>query len=84
MGREVGGGFRMGNTCTPVVDPCQCRAKPLQYCKVISLNKINNFMFQKIIYFHFKNERISYLIYKVSEGIKLLVRQTVLSSFCSY
>ena len=20
MGREVGGGFRMGNTCTPVVD----------------------------------------------------------------
>ena len=37
MGREVGGGFRMGNTCTPVVDPCQCMAKPLQYCKVISL-----------------------------------------------
>ena len=36
-GREVGGGFRMGNTCTPVADPCQCMAKPLQYCKVISL-----------------------------------------------
>ena len=35
--REVGGGFRMGNTCTPVVDSCQCMAKPLQYCKVISL-----------------------------------------------
>ena len=34
----VGGGvFRMGNTCTPVVDSCQCMAKPLQYCKVISL-----------------------------------------------
>ena len=29
MGREVGGGFRMGNTCTPVVDPCQCMGKPL-------------------------------------------------------
>ena len=29
MGREVGGGFRMGNTCTPVVDSCQCMAKPL-------------------------------------------------------
>ena len=27
----------MGNTCTPVADPCQCMAKPLQYCKVISL-----------------------------------------------
>ena len=39
MGREVGGGFRMGNTCTPVVDSCQCMAKPIQYCKVISLQK---------------------------------------------
>ena len=37
MGRKVGGGFRMGNTCTPVADSCQCMAKPLQYCKVISL-----------------------------------------------
>ena len=36
MGREVGGRFRMGNTCTPVVDSCQWMAKPLQYCKVIS------------------------------------------------
>ena len=34
---EVGGGFRMGSTCTPVVDSCQCIAKPIQYCKVISL-----------------------------------------------
>ena len=22
MGRDVGGGFRMGNTCTPVADAC--------------------------------------------------------------
>ena len=42
MGREVGGGFRMGNTCTPVVDSCQCMPKPIQYCKVISLPKNNN------------------------------------------
>ena len=34
MGKEVGGGFRMGNTCTPMVDSCQCMAKPVQYCKV--------------------------------------------------
>ena len=34
MGREVGAGFRMGNTCTPVVDSCRCMAKPIQYCKV--------------------------------------------------
>ena len=37
MGREEGGGFRMGNTCTPMADSCQCMAKPIQYCKVISL-----------------------------------------------
>ena len=37
LGREVGRGFRMGNTCTPVVDSCWCMAKPIQYCKVISL-----------------------------------------------
>ena len=36
-GREVGGGFRIGNTCTPMVDSCQRMAKSLQYCKVISL-----------------------------------------------
>ena len=34
MGREVGGGFRVGNTCPPTADSCQCMAKPLQYCKV--------------------------------------------------
>ena len=27
MGREVGGGFRMGNACTPMADSCQCMAK---------------------------------------------------------
>ena len=37
IGREVGGGFRMGNTCTPMADSCWCMAKPIQYCKVISL-----------------------------------------------
>ena len=41
MGSEVGGGFRMGNTCAPVVDSCECMAKPIQYCKVISLQIIN-------------------------------------------
>ena len=33
-GREVRGGFRMGNTCTPVTDACWCMAKLIQYCKV--------------------------------------------------
>ena len=31
------GGYRMGNTCTTVVDSCQFMAKPMQYGKVISL-----------------------------------------------
>ena len=34
MGWEVGGGFRIGSLYTPVVDSCQCMAKPIQYCKV--------------------------------------------------
>ena len=39
MGREVERGFRMGNTSTPMVDSCQCMAKPIQYCKVKKQNK---------------------------------------------
>ena len=27
MGREVGGRFRMGNTCIPMPDSCECMAK---------------------------------------------------------
>ena len=34
MGKVVGGGFRIGNSCTAVVDSCQCMAKPIQYFKV--------------------------------------------------
>ena len=37
MGREIGGGFRMGNTCTPWLTDVNAWQKPLQYCKVISL-----------------------------------------------
>jgi len=36
-GEAGAGGFRMGDTCTPMADSYQCMAKPLQYCKVISL-----------------------------------------------
>ena len=39
MGRVVGGGFRIGNSCTPVADSCQCMAKPIQYCKVKNKEK---------------------------------------------
>ena len=37
MGREVGRGFRMGNTCISMADSCQCMTKPIQYYKVIGL-----------------------------------------------
>ena len=40
MGKEVAGGIGMGNTCKSMADSCQCMAKPLQYCKVISLQPI--------------------------------------------
>ena len=41
VGREVGGGIGMGNTCKSMADSCQCMAKkPLQYCKAISLQLI--------------------------------------------
>ena len=40
MGREVGGGFRVGNSCTPVADSCQCMAKPIQYWKVKKKKKM--------------------------------------------
>ena len=34
MGREEGGGFRMGNTGTPVADSFRYLGKLIQYCKV--------------------------------------------------
>ena len=38
--REVGGGISMGNACKSMTDSCQCIAKTLQYCKVLSLQLI--------------------------------------------
>ena len=50
MEREAGGGIGMGNTCKSMADSCQCMAKTLQYCKVISLQlmKINGKKIKKI------------------------------------
>ena len=39
-GKKMGGGFRMGNTCTPMVDSCHYMAKPIQYYKVEKNNNI--------------------------------------------
>ena len=40
MGREEEAGFRMGNTCTPMADSCECMAKLPQYCKVIQFSSV--------------------------------------------
>ena len=32
MGREAGEVFRMGNTCTPMADSCECQAKTTTIC----------------------------------------------------
>ena len=48
MGKEVGGVFSMGNTCTSMEESSQYMAKSIQYCEVISLQLINingNFFF---------------------------------------
>ena len=34
MGREVGEGFRMGDTCTSMADLCQCMAKTTTILKI--------------------------------------------------
>ena len=39
MGREEGGGFRMGNTCMPVADSLRYMAEPIQYCRVLKIKK---------------------------------------------
>ena len=51
MGKEVGGGFRMGNTCKSMAVHVNVWQKPLQYYKVISLQliKINENKIKKII-----------------------------------
>ena len=38
--KEVGGEIVMGNTCKSMADSCQVWQKPLEYCKVISLQLI--------------------------------------------
>ena len=65
MGREVGGGFRMGSTCTPMTDSCQCMEKPLQYCKVISLQlKYINKILKKRIHLPMQGTQFRSLVWE--------------------
>ena len=66
MGREVGEGLRMGNTFTPMADSCQCMAKPLQYCKVSSLQlKWINFLKSDFMGQYWLEDRKSHMESKV-------------------
>ena len=38
IGREEGGGFRMGNTCAPMADSCQCGKKHHNIVKQLASN----------------------------------------------
>ena len=64
MGREVGGGFRMGNTCTPLVDACWCMAKPIQYFKVKKIIVIDSVKYTVLLYVPYKvtNSILSFLV----------------------
>jgi len=46
-GEEVGGGFRMGNTCTPMANSCQCMQKTN-----LKIRKKNNLKTQTTFWKH--------------------------------
>ena len=45
-------GIKSGNSRTPMVDSCQCMAKPIQYCKV-KIKKFKKTIKNKNILFHY-------------------------------
>ena len=57
-GRWWWGGIWMGNTCKSMADSCQCMTKPLQYCKVISLQLIKKIKKKKNTNTHTHKERL--------------------------
>ena len=59
MGREEGGGFRMGNTCIPVVDSFSYLAKLIQFVKfknkIKFLKKVMSIVKQLYSYSRWRN-----------------------------
>ena len=53
-GEKAGGGFGIGNMCTPMGDSCWCVAKPIQYYKVKNNKKLKK---QAKINYKFKSEQ---------------------------
>ena len=72
-------GFRMGNKCTPVVDSYQCMAKPIQYCKVISLQlKKKCFLFFKMYCLCEKHDKPITVHYYITNCVSWVPRLTLL------
>ena len=49
MGWKVGGGFKIGNSCIPVADSCQCKKKKKEYVD-ICYNSNNCFNLEEMSY----------------------------------
>ena len=90
IGRERGEGFRMGNTCTPMIRGLihvNVWQKPLQYCKVISLQLKFK---KKRIKYGGKAKKIKYkkgqrkLLTQTSEGGQRMLPLTSLSKVIDY
>ena len=61
MGRDVGGGFRMGNTCKSMADSCQCMAKTTTVLKSNFLNcTLVSYKMSYIIQHDFENILLAY------------------------
>ena len=73
MEREVGGGVGMGNTCKSMLIHVNVWQKPLQYCKVISLQliKIDGGKKTAPEGTHLSRVKIN-VITMISEGIKCI------------
>ena len=77
MGRKVGGVFRMGNMCTPVVDACWCMANPIQNCKVKKIIIKKNITIKKIKTLK-KRKKIFLQLYCIKTTAKLTDLKTVI------
>ena len=54
MGREVGGGFRIGNTCAPMADSCQCMANDTPVCETAKETQ----MYRTVFWTLWERERV--------------------------
>ena len=79
MGREVGGGFKIGNMCTPVADSCLCMAKLIQYCKVKIIIITKFLKMQKFAF----NQIGSFGISTTAEGDRTATTEKSCSKICA-